>query len=60
MDYPITENNTHSFIIKIWSDEPSTDQKDTIWHGQATNVITGEKFEFKDLAQLEKFLYKNL
>lgn len=50
------ELGTHSFIIKVWLDEPKERTTQVEWHGQVTHVATGERCNFQRVSEVLAFL----
>jgi hypothetical protein len=48
--------NTHSFVVKIWSEETGAAPHRIVWRGQITHVPTGERRSFSDLAEIQVFV----
>ena len=47
----------HSFIIKLWFEQPSEKEADsTTWHGHITHVPGGERAYLKDLHGATDFI----
>lgn len=50
------EHNTCSFIVKVWV-EPNNDLMEHVrWRGHVTQVFTGQRQYFEDLAPLVNFI----
>lgn len=50
------ELGTHSFIVKVWLDEPKEHETRADWHGQVTHVATGERCHFQRVSEMLVFL----
>jgi hypothetical protein len=50
------EFNTHSFIVKIWLEEPAEDNRRATWRGHITHVPSGERRYLKNLWQIVAFI----
>ena len=50
------EANSHSFILKIWLEEPHELQGSAQWRGHITHVPTGRRRYLKDLNGIARFL----
>lgn len=54
MDLP--EAHTHSFVIKIWLEEPAEEANQVIWRGHITHVPSGTRRYFQDLTVITDFM----
>ncbi len=52
----LLEFNTHSFIVKIWLEEPAVDNHRATWRGHITHVPSGERRYLKSLWQIVAFI----
>jgi hypothetical protein len=52
----LLEFNTHSFIVKIWLEEPATKSRRATWRGHITHVPSGERRYLKNLWQIAAFI----
>lgn len=50
------EDNTHSFIVKIWLEETAEEVGLARWRGYITHVPSGKRGYFKDLREVSLFL----
>lgn len=50
------EFNTHSFIVKIWLEEPADDNRQGKWRGHITHVPGGERRYLKSLSEIVAFI----
>jgi hypothetical protein len=50
------EANTHSFIVKIWSEDSKVKTSQAVWRGQITHVLSGEQLVFDDLDDIRTFI----
>jgi hypothetical protein len=50
------EAHTHSFIIKIWREETSTETGAAIWRGHMTHVPGGERRYLAHLNDITAFI----
>ena len=56
MKQRLFEDNTHSFIVRIWL-EKTTEQADQgTWRGHITHLPSGEQCYIKDLDELSDFV----
>jgi len=46
------EPNTHSFIVKVWLEEPAEKVGEAIWRGHVTHVPSGERRYIQDLDEM--------
>lgn len=52
----LIEFNTHSFVVKIWREEPADDHKEGRWRGHITHVPSGERRYLKSLNEIVAFM----
>jgi len=52
----LIEFNTHSFIIKIWLEEPADDLHKGRWRGHITHVPSGERRYLQNLREIVAFI----
>jgi hypothetical protein len=52
----LLEFNTHSFIVKIWLEEPAEGNRRATWRGHITHVPSGERRYLKNLWQIAAFI----
>lgn len=50
----------HSFVVRVWFDEPGAEARPRSWHGQITHVTTGEQRSVKDLDEITAFIRSSL
>lgn len=50
------EQNTHSFVVKIWLEETAEETGLARWRGHVTHVPSGEGRYVKDLSEVTAFL----
>ncbi len=43
------ESNTHSFVIRIWLEDPPDEETAGQWRGHITHVRSGERRYLRDL-----------
>lgn len=55
----VYETNTHSFIVKIWTEATDGFQR-AVWRGQITHVASGERLYLTDLNQITAFVSRFL
>ncbi len=56
MDLEEFEADTHSFIIKVWSEESGEESGQAEWRGHITHVLSGERRYLRDLAEITEFI----
>jgi hypothetical protein len=47
-----SEADIHSFIVRIWREEPTSKADQRIWRGHITPIPQGERVYFKDLDEI--------
>jgi hypothetical protein len=52
----LIENNTHSFIVKIWIEEIADDTDNVLWRGYITHVSNGARLYLKELGDIVEFV----
>ena len=52
----LSENNTHSFIVKIWLEETTGRANRGTWRGHITHVPSGERRYLKSLDEIAAFI----
>ncbi len=52
----LVEFNTHSFIVKIWLEEPAEDNRKGMWRGHITHVPGGERRYLESLGEIVAFM----
>ncbi len=52
----LVEFNTHSFIVKIWIEEPAEDHQKGRWRGHVTHVPGGERRYLESLGEIVAFM----
>jgi hypothetical protein len=52
----LLEFNTHSFIVKIWLEEPAENRSRGRWRGHITHVPSGERHYLKNLREIVAFI----
>jgi hypothetical protein len=50
------ENDTHSFIIRIWHESMNSAGKIVAWRGSIDHVGTGERLHFHELYTIVRFI----
>jgi hypothetical protein len=54
--HELLEDNTHSFIVKIWLEESAEKTRQAVWRGRITHVPNGERRYVKDLDGITSFI----
>jgi hypothetical protein len=49
-------SETHSFVIKVWCEEPAHDPIPALWRGHITHVPSGRRQYFQDLTVVLSFV----
>lgn len=50
------ESTSHSFIVRIWLEDPATRGRRAVWRGQITHVDDGERRTVQHLGQIVAFI----
>lgn len=53
---PPLENDTQSFIIRIWHEMIDEEKNVAIWRGSIDHVGTGKRLYFRDLDGIARFI----
>ena len=53
---PSPEIDNHSFVIRIWLEEPAEETGQELWRGHITHVVSGNRAYFQDLDGIISFL----
>lgn len=56
----LIESNTHSFIIKVWLEEPDETTGRTRWRGHITHVTDGERVYVESFDHITSFIARYL
>lgn len=54
------EKNIHSFVVKLWLEEETTEQGVPLWRGQITHVPSGDRSFFQNLGEIMHFITQYL
>jgi hypothetical protein len=54
------ENDTHSFVIRIWHEAVDDDGKVALWRGSIQHVASGQRQYFHDFASVVRFIQKHV
>ncbi len=52
----LREFNTHSFIVKVWLEEPADSQQGATWRGHITHVPSGTRRYVQNLQDIDLFI----
>jgi hypothetical protein len=55
-DLDLIEFNTHSFVVKIWREDPAGDPAEARWRGHITHVPSGDRRYLKSLNEVVAFM----
>ena len=50
------ERNTHSFIVKVWLEEPAEDSGQALWRGHITHVLKDRRQYIQSLDDITMFI----
>jgi hypothetical protein len=50
------EPETHSFVVKLWCEEPASEAGEALWRGHITHIPNGERRYVQDLKTLSCFI----
>ena len=54
------ENDTHSFILRIWYESVNREGKVVTWRGHIDHVGNDKRFYFRDLDEVARFIKEEL
>jgi len=49
-----------SFVVRIWREEPTSEERPAIWRGHITPIPGGKRHYFEDLQDIPAFLAARL
>ncbi|MFQ5945564.1 MAG: hypothetical protein ACE5NC_04860 [Anaerolineae bacterium] len=52
----LLESHIHSFIVKIWLEEPANGMGDAVWRGRITHVPSEESRSLQDVEEISAFV----
>lgn len=52
----LVEFNTHSFVIKVWVEDPSEETTNPVWRGHITHVQSGSRRYLNSLNNAQTFI----
>ncbi len=52
----VPEEQTHSFVIRLWFEEVDEETGQVIWRGHITHVASGDRRYVKDLRDIVAFI----
>lgn len=50
------ESTSHSFIVRIWVEEPAARGRRAVWRGQITHIGDGERRTVQRLTEIVAFI----
>ena len=53
---PAPDYQAHSFIVKVWVEEVTDEEKRTTWRGRITHVPDGERRYLQDMKEITLFI----
>ena len=56
MEHESFEDNTHSFILKVWREGAAEGSRCATWRGHITHVPSGERRYLKDVDDITLFV----
>ena len=48
--------NTHSFVVKVWSEETGAAPHEVVWRGQIMHIPSGQQKSFHNLSEIATFI----
>jgi hypothetical protein len=51
-----SESQVHSFIVKLWLEEPGNKAERLLWRGYVTHVPSGQRRYLNDLQDIVRFV----
>jgi hypothetical protein len=55
-DAPVQEVARYSFIVRLWKEEPSSEERPAQWRGQVTAIPGGERHYFRSVDEIPEIL----
>jgi hypothetical protein len=52
----VSEYLTHTFVVKVWSEELHTEAGTILWRGHVTHVSSGSRRYFQQLGDVLRFI----
>lgn len=52
----LAEESAHSFVIRIWLEEITSETNEPLWRGHITHVVSGKRQYFQQLNHLLPFI----
>ena len=49
-------NDSHSFVIRIWLEDIGSDDAPMLWRGYIAHVLEHERYHFQDLSDIITFM----
>jgi hypothetical protein len=56
MNHELFEDNTHSFIVKVWLEKATERADQSTWRGHITHVPSGERRYLQDPDEITAFI----
>jgi hypothetical protein len=56
MKHELFEDKTHSFIVKVWLEETTSEVEQAVWRGHITHVPSNQRRYIKNLGEIERFI----
>ena len=51
-----SETSVHSFVIRLWQEEPAQQSDQAKWRGHFTHVLSGKKRYIEQLNEIDLFI----
>jgi hypothetical protein len=56
----VKDDNTQSFVIRIWHEDATDQQKTVVWHGSIDHVGANKRLYFADLDAVVNFIQERV
>ncbi len=54
------ETNVHSFVIRLWQEDPAEKSNAAKWRGHITHVLSGKKRYIEQINEIDPFISRFL
>ncbi len=54
------EDDTHSFVVRVWPEAVDREGQLTGWRGYVDDIASGQRFHFQDLQEIARFIARQI
>ena len=54
------EDETHSFVVRVWPEGVDREGQLTDWRGYVDDIASGQRFHFQDLQEITHFIAQQI